>query len=81
VPYNLTLDQISISDEDIEGLLDEHEQDFGDAAMGYIADHIPWSDDDALERVFRGAIILYHTPEMNRSFGECLCQALIWEVG
>lgn len=53
--------------------------DLGDGVMGYIADNISWSDDEVLERIFRHAIILFHSEK--GTFGECLDTALTWEVG
>jgi len=47
--------------------------------MDYFATNGDSMSEEVLERIFRHAIILFHSEK--GSFGECLDTALIWEVG
>ncbi len=60
--------------------LEPRVHDVGDAdeAIAYIAEYLS-PNDEVLERIFRHAIILFHSEK--GTFGECLNTALTWEVG
>lgn len=72
LPYNLKHDELAVID-GVGKTMDEE--------MGWFNDHISWSDEPTVERIFRSTVILYNRTDNQNTLGECFAQALIWEVG
>lgn len=71
LPYNLTEKDLILDSASKGHTMDEE--------MAWLNDHISWSDELAMARIFRCTILLYDRTQA--PLGECLATALIWECG
>jgi hypothetical protein len=73
LPYDLKHDELNLDPADSVASADIHKE------TRWLADNV--RDDDEAERIFRGAIVLYHSNHGEHSFAQCLRTATIWERG
>lgn len=77
LPYNLRHDELVIHPGDVPA-----DTDFdNNHPMNYLVDKISWNDDEAMELIMRGAVLLYNRADNTDSFTRCLEQSTIWYAG
>jgi hypothetical protein len=52
-----------------------------DEQMDWLNNHISWSDERTMFRIFSSTVVLFAHLEPEVTLGECLHTALIWECG
>ena len=73
LPYDLTLGMLQLDP------VAQAETDV-DHPMTYLVDSVSWDDDEALEIIFRGAIVC-KTANPEATFAQCLETSIIWYAG
>lgn len=73
LPYELKHDELVVSEPDVD--FDERHP------MDYLVENVSWNDDEAMELIFRGAVLLYNRLDNKDSFTRCLHQSVVWYAG
>lgn len=76
LPYALTKEELILDpgDEDLDRVMEHH-------PMDYLVNSVSWNDDEAMEIIFRGAVVLKTALGDKAAFSQCLATAVVWYAG